>query len=350
MISSVLLAVDDGTYDVDSSLDELAELLKTAGGEAVARVTQKRDKPDSHTCFGSGKLEETAEFIKANAVELAVFDNELSSSQTRGAEEILGCRVIDRTMLILDIFAARALSAEGKLQVELAQLRYTLPRLSSASKGLSRQGGGIGARGPGETKLETSKRHVREKILHLERELEALSQKRSQSRQRRRKDGRLTAAIVGYTNAGKSTLLNKLTKAGVLSEDKLFATLDLTSRGLYLPNGATVTVTDTVGLIRRLPHHLVEAFKSTLEEAAFSDVLIHVIDVSDPEWHEKKQTAVDTLASLGCGDIPVLNLYNKADKLAEQPVDIDGVFLSAKSGEGIDEMKRRLADLLGDSF
>ena len=347
---AILAGVDCGEYDAESSMSELEELAKTAGAETVARVIQKRPSPEPATVLGEGKIEELKELAQQFEADLAVFDCELTASQIRNIEEILDIRVIDRTMLILDIFAGRAVSNEGKLQVELAQLRYRLPRLAGIGTSLSRLGGGIGTRGPGETKLETDRRHIRSRIAKLEENLRELQKRRDFSRSRRKKDNVLTAAIVGYTNAGKSTLLNSLTGADVLAENKLFATLDLTSRGVELPDGRTVLVIDTVGLIRRLPHHLVEAFKSTLEEAASADIILHVCDISDPEAAEKAQTTQMLLAELGCGEIPVLNVLNKCDLLKNDiPEDEDTVKICAKTGEGFDRMLAAIAKKLPES-
>ena len=347
---AILAGVDCGEYDAESSMNELEELAKTAGAETVARVLQKRPSPEPATVLGEGKIEELKELAQQLEADLAVFDCELTASQIRNIEEILDIRVIDRTMLILDIFAGRAVSNEGKLQVELAQLRYRLPRLAGIGTSLSRLGGGIGTRGPGETKLETDRRHIRSRISKLEDNLKELQKRRDFSRSRRKKDNVLTAAIVGYTNAGKSTLLNSLTGADVLAENKLFATLDLTSRGVELPDGRTVLVIDTVGLIRRLPHHLVEAFKSTLEEAASADIILHVCDISDPEAADKAQTTQMLLAELGCGEIPVLNVLNKCDLLENDiPEDEDTVKICAKTGEGFDRMLAAIAKKLPES-
>lgn len=347
---AILAGVDCGEYDAESSMNELEELAKTAGAETAARVLQKRPAPEPATVLGEGKIEELKELAQQLEADLAVFDCELTASQIRNIEEILDIRVIDRTMLILDIFAGRAVSNEGKLQVELAQLRYRLPRLAGIGTSLSRLGGGIGTRGPGETKLETDRRHIRSRIAKLEDNLRELQKRRDFSRSRRKKDNVLTAAIVGYTNAGKSTLLNSLTGADVLAENKLFATLDLTSRGVELPDGRTVLVIDTVGLIRRLPHHLVEAFKSTLEEAASADIILHVCDISDPEAADKAQTTQMLLAELGCGEIPVLNVLNKCDLLENDiPEDEDTVKICAKTGEGFDRMLAAIAGKLPES-
>ena len=346
---AILVSADTGEYDVDASLDELAELALTAGaeptaGDDFARIVQKREAYSAATVIGEGKLEELAELCEKLEAGLVIFDCELTASQIRCLEDETKVRVIDRTMLILDIFAGRAVSAEGKLQVELAQLRYRLPRLMGLGTSMSRLGGGIGTRGPGETQLETDRRHIRRRIDKLAAELKELELRRSYSRNRRKKDNVQIGAIVGYTNAGKSTLLNLLTGAGVLAEDKLFATLDPTSRAIELPDGRSLLLVDTVGLIRRLPHHLVEAFKSTLEEAACADIIIHVCDVSDPEAAEKADVTLKTLAELGASEIPVVTVLNKCDKISENiPTDDKTVKISALKNEGIDELLRAIA-------
>ena len=349
-VKAILAALDTGEYDVEASVDELSELAKTANAEVVARIIQKRPSADSATVLGEGKIEELAELAEALEAKLIIFDTELTASEIRNIEDIVNVRVIDRTMLILDIFAARAVSNEGKLQVELAQLRYRLPRLMGIGRSLSRLGGGIGTRGPGEKQLETDKRHIRRRIEKLEDDLKELTARRNFSRSRRKKGNVLTGAIVGYTNAGKSTLLNRLTDAGVLAENKLFATLDLTSRAIELPDGRSLTLIDTVGLIRRLPHHLVEAFRSTLEEAACADIIIHVSDISDPEAADKTRTTQEILAELGCGEIPVINVLNKSDLVEyDIPEDDTTVKISAKSGEGIERMLNLIAKNLPES-
>ncbi len=347
---AVLAAADCGEYDCESSMKELEELAKTAGAEVVAQVIQKRSAPEPATVIGEGKIEELRDLANKLEADLVIFDCELTASRIRNIEDIVNVRVIDRTMLILDIFAGRAVTNEGKLQVELAQLKYQLPRLAGIGAAMSRLGGGIGTRGPGETKLETDRRHIRSRITKLEENLKELEKRRSFSRSRRKKDNVLTAAIVGYTNAGKSTLLNNLTGANVLAEDKLFATLDLTSRGIELPDGRTVLVIDTVGLIRRLPHNLVEAFKSTLEEAASADIILHVLDISDGEAAEKAETTSMLLTELGCGEIPVINVLNKCDLLKNNiPESSDTVKICAKTGEGFDRLLRAVAENLPES-
>ncbi len=348
---AILAGIDTGEYDAEISMDELEELAKTAGAEVICRLIQKRPTIESATILGEGKIAELSELAEMHEADLIVFDMELSSSQIRNIEDITNVRVIDRTMLILDIFAGRAVTNEGKLQVELAQLKYRLPRLMGIGTSLSRLGGGIGTRGPGETQLETDRRHIRRRIEKLTEELRELEKRREQSRRRRKKDSVIVGAIVGYTNAGKSTLLNALTDAGVLAEDKLFATLDLTSRAIELPDGRSMTLVDTVGLIRRLPHHLVEAFKSTLEEAANADIILHVCDASDPEAKEKADTTLSILAELGCGEIPVINVFNKCDRLDyELPEDETSVCISAKNKEGFDRLLKAVAENLPDKI
>lgn len=338
---AVLVGVDLGYYDAEDSLDELEELARTAGAVVSARVIQKRDKPDTATYIGSGRIQEIKEYCDNNEIDLLIFDCELTPSQQRNIENETDVRVIDRTMLILDIFAARARSGEGKIQVELAQLKYSLPRLGGKGAELSRLGGGIGTRGPGESKLESDRRHIRRRIQSLEEELVEISKRRVQLRHRREKDGVETVAIIGYTNAGKSTLMNALTQAGVLAENKLFATLDPTSRGLTLPDGREIMLIDTVGLIRRLPHHLVEAFKSTLEEAANATVILNVCDASDPHCGEHLQVTYDLLNALGCQGKPIVSVMNKCDK-AENLYALPSVgkfcMISALTGEGLPQL------------
>ena len=341
---AILIGADTGEYDAESSMDELSELAKTAGAEELARVLQKREAYEPATVIGEGKLAEVKELCGSLGAELLIFDCELTASQIRNVEDETDVRVIDRTMLILDIFAGRAVSREGKLQVELAQLKYRLPRLMGIGASLSRLGGGIGTRGPGETQLETDRRHIRRRIDKLSAELKELEERRGYARDRRKKDSVQVGAIVGYTNAGKSTLLNLLTGADVLAEDKLFATLDPTSRAIELPDGRSLLLVDTVGLIRRLPHHLVEAFKSTLEEAACADIIIHVCDVSDPEAAEKADVTLKTLADLAAAEIPVVTVLNKCDLLTENiPEDDSTVKISAKKAQGIDRLLKVVA-------
>ncbi len=339
---AILAAVDFERYDIENSLDELEELACTAGACVVARMVQKRPELDKATALGEGKVEQLREACENLEADLVIFDHELSPSQLRNLEDSLGVSVVDRTMLILDIFASRALTAEGKLQVELAQQKYLMPRLMGLGKSLSRLGGGIGTRGPGETKLETDRRHIRARIEHLKDELKEMEKRRGLLRARRKKDKIITVAIVGYTNVGKSTLLNRLTNAGVISENKLFATLDLTSRGYDLPDGRQVLFIDTVGLIRRLPHHLVEAFKCTLEEAKSADLILNVADSSSPDLKEQIDVTVSVLTDIGAGDIKRITVLNKFDLAPEYlpiiPNGEDVVAISALTGEGIDTL------------
>ena len=346
---ALLVGIDTGEYDAEGSMSELWELTESAGAVPVATVMQKRDKPDGATCIGSGRLEEITDFCRDNEIDFIVFDTELSPTQIRNIEEITDVRTIDRTMLILDIFAIRARTNEGKLQVELAQLKYLLPRLSGKGKEMSRLGGGVGTRGPGETKLETDRRHIRRRIEALKEELEHMTNRRDQLRARRKKDGVITVAIVGYTNAGKSTLMNTLTQAGVLSENKLFATLDPTSRALKLTNGVSVMMIDTVGLVRRLPHHLVEAFKSTLEEAALADIILNVCDASSEEYELHLKVTDSLLRELGCEGRPIITVFNKCDLVGDPlalPGDRDSVRISAKNGIGIEELLKKIEENL----
>lgn len=351
-VKAILASVDTGEFNAESSIEELAELAETANAEVVGVIMQKKDSYDSATCMGVGRLEELKGQLEELRAELVIFDHELTGVQVRNIENIIDVRVIDRTTLILDIFAQRARTKEGKLQVELAQQKYRLPRLTGMGTSLSRLGGGIGTRGPGETKLETDKRHIRKRISYLEAELENLKKHRNFSRSRRRKDGVLCAAIVGYTNVGKSTLLNALTDAGVLAEDKLFATLDITSRSLELPDGRSVMLIDTVGLIRRLPHNLVEAFKSTLEEAASADIILNVQDLSSPEQEEQAKVTRKLLSELGCDDIPQINVMNKVDAALNPDIvfeDLLTVAISAKHHQGFERLLKCIAENLPET-
>lgn len=337
----ILVSADTGEFDAERSMEELKELAKTDGVEIVGCVTQKRPSYDTATCIGSGRLEELAEEAKALDIDLVIFDHELTANQTKNIERILDIRVIDRTTLILDIFAQRALTKEGRIQVELAQQKYRLAHLAGKGIEMSRLGGGIGTRGPGESKLETDKRHIHRRIEALDAELKDLERRRELHRSRRKKDNVIVGAIVGYTNVGKSTLMNALTDAGVLAEDKLFATLDTTSRALSLPDGRSVLLIDTVGLVRRLPHNLVEAFKSTLEEAANADIIINLIDISADDGYEQSQVTAELLKELGCEGIPQINVLNKADKLPESAninCDDSTVLISAKNKQGLDDL------------
>lgn len=339
---ALLISLDTGEYDAESSLLELGELAKTAGADPAFTLLQKRPAPDSATCLGSGMAREAAELVKREGLDLVIFDRELTPTQTRNLEELCGVRVIDRTLLILDIFAQRAQSREGKLQVELAQLKYLLPRLSGQGTAMSRLGAGIGTRGPGETKLETDRRHIRRRVSSLKEQLIEVEAARDVTQRKRRKNGAVTVALVGYTNAGKSTLMNRLTQAGVLAEDKLFATLDPTARALKLPCGKTVMLIDTVGLIRRLPHHLVEAFKSTLEQAATADILLNICDASSPEAGEHLRVTEELLRSLSRGEertiIPVFNKWDAVEDPDQVPRLPGAVRISAKTGEGVDTL------------
>ena len=351
-VKAILASVDTGEFNAESSIEELAELAETANAEVVGVIIQKKDSYDSATCMGAGRLEELKGQLEELRAELVIFDHELTGVQVRNIENIIDVRVIDRTTLILDIFAQRARTKEGKLQVELAQQKYRLPRLTGMGTSLSRLGGGIGTRGPGETKLETDKRHIRKRISYLEAELEDLKKHRNFSRSRRRKDGVLCAAIVGYTNVGKSTLLNALTDAGVLAEDKLFATLDITSRSLELPDGRSVMLIDTVGLIRRLPHNLVEAFKSTLEEAASADIILHVQDLSSPEQEEQAEVTRKLLSELGCDGIPQINVMNKVDTALNPDTVFEDsltVAISAKHHQGFERLLKCIAENLPET-
>ncbi|MEG0978906.1 MAG: GTPase HflX [Oscillospiraceae bacterium] len=346
---AVLVSVDTGDFDTDISINELEELAKTAGAEVFAKVVQKREKPNAALFVGTGRLEEIKQLCQSNDIDLLIFDAELTPSQQRNIEKITEIRVIDRTTLILDIFAARANSKEGKLQVELAQLRYSLPRLGGKGTQLSRLGGGIGTRGPGESKLESDKRHIRRRLDSLTDELKEVEKRRKGLRERRSKDGIETVVIVGYTNAGKSTLMNRLTDAGVLAQDKLFATLDPTARALTLPDGRQVMLIDTVGLVRRLPHNLVQAFKSTLEEAANADVILNVCDVSSPECAEHLEVTAKLLNELGASATPAISIMNKSDLIyiaSDMPVIGQSVIISALEGTGIDKLLDAISNAL----
>ena len=356
---AVLVGLNTGNSDVEEcekSLDELERLLETAGGKCFAKVIQNKEHPDPRTCIGSGKMLEIRAICANYDVELVIFDLELSPAQIKNLEDGIGenVRVIDRSMLILDIFALHAVSGEGKLQVELAQLKYTAPRLIGKGVEMSRLGGGIGTRGPGESKLESDRRHMKRRIAALEEELRALDRTRQTMRASRDRSGIHKVAIVGYTNAGKSTLLNRLTDAGILAEDKLFATLDPTTRKLELPDGTAVLLTDTVGFIRKLPHHLIHAFKSTLDEAVYADVLMIVIDASDPEYREQLETTEQLLEELGASEKPTLYVFNKCDKGAFGAFRALGTYaenhrtvtISAQTGQGVDGMLEQLQELL----
>ncbi len=337
--------------DVDRSLDELSALADTAGALEVGRLIQARDHADTAAYLGRGKLEELKELIWETKADGIICDDELTPAQMRNLQDKLDVKVMDRTLVILDIFAGRAVSREGQIQVELAQLKYRQSRLSGKGVDLSRLGGGIGTRGPGETKLETDRRVIRERIGQLNKELKSVEQHRKVNRENRSRSQIPVGAIVGYTNAGKSTLLNTLTGAGILAEDKLFATLDPTTRSFTLPSGQEILLTDTVGFIQKLPHQLIEAFKSTLEEAKYADLILHVVDVSNPRMEEQMHTVYETLDGLGVRDKPVITVFNKRDLLEEAPLIRDfradlTVSISAKTGEGLRDLEEAVETVL----
>lgn len=349
----ILAGVHRGTRDTlwdttEESIKELGELVKTAGGIVAGEMIQNKPELESATYMGEGKLEELKTAVEALEADMVVFDDELSPVQMRNITDFLDVKVLDRSMLILDIFAMRARSGEGKLQVELAQLKYRLPRLRGFGVQMSRTGAGIGTRGPGETRLESDRRHIRKRIGALEEEIKELKKHRSLIRDRRRKDGVVTAALVGYTNAGKSTLLNTLTNADVFAEDKLFATLDPTSRAITLDDNRKILLVDTVGFIRKLPHHLIEAFKSTLEEAVVADMLLHVIDASGEEMDNQMTVVEQVLSDIGAVGKPVIAVFNKCDKLDEYPIaNLKGdkcVYISAKHKKNIDKLIEAIAE------
>ena len=344
-------ASTNASDDTEESVEELRELVKTAGAETVGVVIQNRENIHPGTYLGKGKIQELKEMVWESGATGVVCDDELSPAQLKNLEDALDTKVMDRTMIILDIFAARAKTREGKIQVELAQLRYRAVRLVGLRNSLSRLGGGIGTRGPGETKLEVDRRRIHERISQLKSELQDVERHRDVVRKQREQSGTLTAAIVGYTNAGKSTLLNKLTGAGILAEDKLFATLDPTTRALTLPGGEKVLLTDTVGFIRKLPHHLVEAFKSTLEQARYCDVILHVVDCSNPQMDMQMHVVYETLRRLDIKDKEIITVFNKVDRpdadTACRDMSADyKVKLSAKTGEGIEELLDLFAIIL----
>ncbi len=350
---AILVTIAERGQDVpecERSLDELERLLDTAGGSCFAKIIQVKEAFDPRTCIGKGKVSEIKELCEANGVALVIFDFELTPAQIRNLEnDIAVASVIDRSMLILDIFALHATSGEGKLQVELAQLKYSAPRLIGKGSELSRQGGGIGTRGPGESKLETDRRHLHERVVALERKLEELEENRATMRQQRDKSGLTKVALVGYTNAGKSSLLNKLTGADVLAQDKLFATLDPTTRKMELPDGVSILLTDTVGFIRKLPHHLVKAFKSTLDEVRYADILLIVSDAADPEAAEHINVAREVIFDLDSADKPTIYVYNKCDTLDGIEYGIKGddrVNVSAKTGDGIDGLLSLISEFI----
>lgn len=345
----ILVGIDTGNEDAaNRSLDELSELAKTAKAAVVGRLIQPRESAHPGTYIGKGKLTELKDLIWETDATGIICDDELTSAQLGNLEEELSCKIIDRTLLILDIFAARAVSGEGKIQVELAQLRYRASRLAGLGRSLSRLGGGIGTRGPGEKKLEMDRRLIRERISRLKKELKDVEKHRELIRTQRKQSGLKVAALVGYTSAGKSSIENALTNAGILEDAMLFSTLDTTTRSLVLDNTQEILVTDTVGFIRKLPHHLVEAFKSTLEEAKYADIIIHVVDASNPQMDEQMHVVYDTLRQLGAADRPVITLFNKQDKLESAGSYRDfqaeySIPASAKTGEGLAELKRRFS-------
>jgi GTP-binding protein HflX len=344
----------DDDDDAESSLEELKELADTAGAVTVGKVIQPRDSFHPATYIGKGKLEELRVLIDQLDATGIICDDELTPAQLKNLEDELATKVMDRTMVILDIFAAHATTSEGKIQVEMAQLKYRMTRLAGLGTTLSRLGGGIGTRGPGEKKIETDRRIIRDRITRLSRQLKEVSSHREITRQQRSEDSVMTAAIVGYTNAGKSTLLNRLTDSDVLSQDKLFATLDPTTRMLKLTNKEKILLTDTVGFIRKLPHNLIEAFKSTLEEARYSDIIIHVVDCSNPDMDRQIKTVYDTLQQLEVKDKIVVTLFNKCDKLQDIPVlkDLNARYtinISAKTGEGLEKLDEVLQEIIRES-
>lgn len=348
----ILVGIDTGNEDAaNRSLDELSELAKTAKAAVVGRLIQARESAHPGTYIGKGKLTELKDLIWETDATGIICDDELTSAQLGNLEEELSCKIIDRTLLILDIFAARAVSGEGKIQVELAQLRYRASRLAGLGRSLSRLGGGIGTRGPGEKKLEMDRRLIRERISRLKKELKDVEKHRELIRTQRKQSGLKVAALVGYTSAGKSSIENVLTNAGILEDAMLFSTLDTTTRSLVLDNTQEILVTDTVGFIRKLPHHLVEAFKSTLEEAKYADIIIHVVDASNPQMDEQMHVVYDTLRQLGAADRPVITLFNKQDKLESAGSYRDfqaeySIPASAKTGEGLAELKKALLEIV----
>ena len=346
---ALLLCVDTGDFDAESSIEELTLLAESAGASVVGSIVQRRDNPDGATYIGKGRLAEAELFCHNQEVDLIICDGELTPSQIRNIENATDVRVVDRTQLILDIFALRAKTREGKLQVELAQLKYALPRLTGKGKQLSRLGGGIGTRGPGETKLESDRRHIMRRMYALQEQLDEVEKRRALLRKRREKNEVTTVALVGYTNAGKSTLMNALTDAGVLAEDKLFATLDPTSRKLTLPNGQDIMLIDTVGFVSRLPHDLVKAFRSTLEEAASADIVLNVCDASDEHCADHIEITTGILKDLGCNGDNIITVMNKCDK-AENIFELlpmgKTVMISALKGVNLDLLLKEIEKAL----
>lgn len=348
----ILVGVDtEGGETAERSLDELAELAATAGAEVTGRLIQTRECVHPATYIGRGKLIELKELLWETEATGIICDDELSSTQLGNLEEELDCKVLDRTLLILDIFAARAVSGEGKIQVELAQLRYRASRLSGLGRSLSRLGGGIGTRGPGEKKLEMDRRLIRERISRLKKELADVERHRELLRSQRNQSGMKVAALVGYTSAGKSSIENALTNAGILEDAMLFSTLDTTTRALQLDGTQEILLTDTVGFIRKLPHHLIEAFKSTLEEEKYADIIIHVVDVSNPRMDEQMYVVYDTLRQMGAEGKPVITLFNKQDRLEKEESHKDfqadySIATSAKTGQGLDKLKAALLEII----
>ena len=336
----------------ETSLEELQALLETAGGECVGTVLQSRPTPDPHSFVGQGKAEEIRDLVKETGAKLVIFDNDLTPSQIKALESITGASVLDRSALILDIFAQRAKTREGKLQVELAQYQYYLPRLTVWNETMGRLGGGIGTRGPGETQLETDKRHIRSRVAKLRQELLEVRQVRGVQRRQRMKNNVPVVALVGYTNAGKSTILNALTGADIPANNRLFDTLDTTTRQLTVSDTCQVLLSDTVGFIAKLPHHLVEAFKATLEELEYADVLLHVIDASDPERQEHMAVVERLIEQLAKPGVPVIRCYNKCDLLPNDdlPRETGSVCISAKTGAGVDELLKKIEQELGKAM
>ncbi len=345
---AVIILADCGEYDVDEALSELSALCDTAGAEVIAEVIQQRDRPDRGTYIGSGKLEETKDLCERLNADLVIVNDELSGSTLRNMESVLDIDVIDRTTLILDIFARSAITAEGKLQVELAQLNYRLPRLIGAGDALSRQGGGIGTRGPGESKLENDRRYIRSRATALKVKIETLKKEREQTRRTRTKSGVPVVALVGYTNVGKSSLMNALTGSDVLAQDRLFATLDPTARKLEVANLQQVVLVDTVGFVSRLPHTLVDAFKSTLEEICYADLILKVADASSDAWEERMAVTDEVINELGCSNIPALTVFNKCD-IIDTYVAMPGIHVSAKTGMGLDNLLQAISEALSQS-